>query len=123
MIGPISRSRGRIIKSTGDGVLATFDGPARAIRCGLAMHEAIASLGLALKIGVHSGEIELMRDDIGSIAVHVAARVAALAGAGEVVATSTVKDLVSGSGLCFSHLGNQSLKGVPGEWSIFAVER
>ena len=119
----ISRSRGRIIKSTGDGVMATFDGPARAIRCGLALHEAIASLGLALKIGVHSGEIELIRDDIGGIAVHVAARVAALAGAGEVLATSTVKDLVSGSGLCFSHCGSQSLKGVPGEWSIFAVER
>ena len=119
----ISRSRGRIIKSTGDGVMATFDGPARAIRCGLALHEAIASLGVALKIGVHSGEIELIRDDIGGIAVHVAARVAALAGAGEVLATSTVKDLVSGSGLCFSHCGSQSLKGVPGEWSIFAVER
>ncbi len=119
----ISRSRGRIIKSTGDGVMATFDGPARAIRCGLALHEAIASLGLSLKIGVHSGEIELIRDDIGGIAVHVAARVAALAGAGEILATSTVKDLVSGSGLCFSHCGSQSLKGVPGEWSIFAVER
>lgn len=119
----ISRSRGRIIKSTGDGVMATFDGPARAIRCGLALHEAIASLGLALRIGIHSGEIELMRDDIGGIAVHVAARVAALAGAGEILATSTVKDLVSGSGLCFSHCGSQSLKGVPGEWSIFAVER
>ena len=77
--GEISRSRGRIIKSTGDGVLATFDGPARAIRCGLAMCEAVGSLGLALKVGLHSGEIELMSDDIGGIAVHVAARVAALA--------------------------------------------
>lgn len=119
----ISRSRGRIIKSTGDGVLATFDGPARAIRCGLAMCVAVASLGPALKVGLHSGEIELMSDDIGGIAVHVAARVAALAGAGEVLTTSTVKDLVSGSGLCFSHRGSQSLKGVPDEWSIFAVER
>jgi class 3 adenylate cyclase len=87
------------------------------------MHEAIASLGLILKIGVHSGEIELMRDDFGGIAVHVAARVAALAGADEILATSTVKDLVSGSGLRFSHRGSHSLKGVPGEWSIFAVER
>ena len=121
--GEISRSRGRIIKSTGDGVLATFDGPARAIRCGLAMCEAVASLGLALKVGLHSGEIELMGDDIGGIAVHVAARVAALAGAGEVLATSTVKDLVSGSGLRFGQRGSQSLKGVPGEWSILAVER
>ena len=119
----ISRSRGRIIKSTGDGVLATFDGPARAIRCGLAMREAVASLGVAVKVGLHSGEIELMSDDIGGIAVHVAARVATLAAAGEVLATSTVKDLVSGSGLCFSHRGSHSLKGVPGEWSIFAVER
>jgi hypothetical protein len=85
--GEISRTRGRIIKSTGDGVLATFDGPARAIRCGLAMCEAVASVGLALKVGLHSGEIELMGDDIGGIAVHVAARVAALAGAGEVLAT------------------------------------
>ena len=118
----ISRSRGRIVKSTGDGVLATFDGPARAVRCGLAMRKAVASLGLALKVGLHSGEIELMSNDIGGIAVHVAARVAALAGAGEVLTTSTVKDLVSGSGLCFSHRGSQSLKGVPGEWSIFAVE-
>jgi len=119
----VSRSRGRIIKSTGDGVLATFDGPARAIRCGLAVREAVAPLGLALKVGLHSGEIELISDDIGGIAVHVAARVAALAGADEVLATSTVKDLVSGSGLRFSHRGSQSLKGVPGEWSIFAVER
>jgi class 3 adenylate cyclase len=119
----VSRSRGRIIKSTGDGVLATFDGPARAARCGLAMREAVVSLGLAIKVGLHSGEIELMSDDIGGIAVHVAARVAALAGADEVLATSTVKDLVSGSGLRFSLRGSQSLKGVPDEWSIFAVER
>jgi class 3 adenylate cyclase len=119
----VSRSRGRIIKSTGDGVLATFDGPARAIRSGLAMREAVASLGLAVKVGLHSGEIELISNDIGGIAVHVAARVAALAGADDVLATSTVKDLVSGSGLRFSHRGNQSLKGVPDEWSIFAVER
>jgi class 3 adenylate cyclase len=87
------------------------------------MHEAIASLGLAVKVGLHSGEIELMSDDIGGIAVHVAARVATLAAAGEVLATSTVKDLVSGSGLCFGNRGSHSLKGVPGEWSIFAVER
>jgi class 3 adenylate cyclase len=87
------------------------------------MCEAVASLGLALKVGLHSGEIELMGDDIGGIAVHVAARVAALAGAGEVLATSTVKDLVSGSGLRFGQRGSQSLKGVPGEWSILAVER
>jgi class 3 adenylate cyclase len=119
----VSRARGRIVKSTGDGVLATFEGPARAVRCGLAMREAVASLGIAIKVGLHSGEIELMSDDIGGIAVHVAARVAALAGAGEVLATSTIKDLVSGSGLCFSHRGSQSLKGVPDEWSIFAVER
>ena len=87
------------------------------------MREAVASLGIAIKLALHSGEIELMSDDIGGIAVHVAARVAALAGAGEVLATSTVKDLVFGSGLCFSHRGSQSLKGVPDEWSIFAVER
>ncbi len=119
----ISRARGWIVKSTGDGVLATFDGPARAVRCGLAIREAIASLGIAIKVGLHSGEIELMSDDIGGIAVHVAARVAALAGAGEVLATSTVRDLVSGSGLRFSHRGIQSLTGVPDEWSVFAVER
>ena len=119
----LERFRGREVKTTGDGVLATFDGPARGIRCACAIAEEIKPLGIEVRAGLHTGECEMTDDDVGGIAVHIGARVAALAGAGEVLVSSTVKDLVAGSGLRFGDRGNQSLKGVPGEWRIFAVER
>ncbi|MCC8937450.1 adenylate/guanylate cyclase domain-containing protein [Bradyrhizobium sp. Arg68] len=119
----LSRFRGREIKTTGDGVLATFDGPARGVRCACAIADETRSLGIEVRAGLHTGECEMIGDDIGGIAVHIGARVAALAGAGEVLVSGTVKDLVAGSGLRFGDRGNQSLKGVPGDWRIFAVER
>jgi class 3 adenylate cyclase len=119
----LARFRGREIKMVGDGILATFDGPARGVRCACAIAEEIKPLGIEVRAGLHTGECEMIGDDVGGIAVHIGARVAALAGAGEVLVSSTVKDLVAGSGLRFGDRGSQSLKGVPGEWRIFAVER
>jgi class 3 adenylate cyclase/dienelactone hydrolase len=117
------RFRGREVKTTGDGFLAAFDGPARGVRCACAIVDEIKSLGIEVRAGLHTGECEIMGDDYGGIAVHIGARVAALAGPGEVLVSSTVKDLVAGSGLDFSDHGSRSLKGVPGEWRIFAVNR
>jgi class 3 adenylate cyclase len=117
----LARFRGREIDTTGDGFLATFDGPARAIRCAVAITVAIRSLGLEIRAGLHTGEIELMGNNVGGIAVHIGARVASLAGPGEVVVSSTVKDLVAGSGIEFIDRGMRSLKGVPGEWRLLAV--
>ena len=117
----IARFRGREINTAGDGFLATFDGPARAVRCAGAMRSALAPLGIAIRAGVHTGEIELDGDDVGGIAVHIGARVAALAGTGEVLVSSTVKDLVAGAGLSFSDRGAHALKGVPGEWRLYAA--
>jgi class 3 adenylate cyclase len=119
----LARFRGHEVKSTGDGILATFDGPARGVRCACAIADEIRPLGIEVRAGLHTGECEMMNDDVGGIAVHIGARVASLAGAGEVLVSSTVKDLVAGSGLRFSDRGSQSLKGVPGEWHIYAVER
>jgi class 3 adenylate cyclase len=119
----IARFRGHKIKTTGDGVLATFDGPARGVRCACAIADENRPLGIEVRAGLHTGECEMMGDDVGGIAVHIGARVAALAGAGEVLVSSTVKDLVAGSGLRFGDRGSQSLKGVPGEWHLYAVER
>ena len=119
--GELERFRGREVQTTGDGFLATFDGPARGIRCAVAINDAMRSLGIDVRSGLHSGEIELMGDDVGGIAVHIGARVCALAGAGEVLVSSTVKDLVVGSGLQFEDRGTRVLKGVPGEWRLFAV--
>ena len=119
----LGRFRGKEVKSTGDGILATFDGPARGVRCACAIAEEIKPLGIEVRAGLHTGECEMIGDDVGGIAVHIGARVAALAGAGEVLVSSTVKDLVAGSGLRFGDRGSQSLKGVPGEWRIFTVER
>ena len=119
----IARFRGHEVKTAGDGFLATFDGPARAIRCARAISEAVRLLGLETRAGLHTGECEVMGDDIGGIAVHIGARVAARANAGEVLVSSTVKDLVAGSGLAFQDRGVHTLKGVPGEWCLFAVER
>jgi pimeloyl-ACP methyl ester carboxylesterase len=117
----LERFRGREIDTAGDGFLATFDGPARAVRCACSISEAVRGLGLEIRAGLHTGECELMGDKLGGIAVHTGARVAAEANAGEVLVSSTVKDLVAGSGLAFRDRGVQSLKGIPGEWRLFAV--
>ena len=117
----IDRFRGRAVKSTGDGVLATFDGPGRAIRCAQAISSGVNDLGIKVRAGLHTGECELLGADVGGIAVHIAARVASLAGADEVFVSSTVKDLVAGSGIQFEERGSRALKGVPDEWRIFAV--
>jgi class 3 adenylate cyclase len=117
----LARFRGREVKTTGDGFLATFDGPARAVRGAEAIGAAVRTLGLELRAGLHTGEIELLGDDVGGIAVHIAARVAALAGPGEVLVSSTARDLVAGSGLRFEDRGMHRLKGVPDEWRLFAL--
>ncbi len=118
----LSRFRGRAVKAMGDGFLATFDGPARAIRCALALQAgAREQFGLEIRSGLHTGEIELMGNDVGGIAVHIAARVLACAAPGEVLASGTVKDLVVGSGLRFEDRGERELRGVPGVWRLWAV--
>jgi class 3 adenylate cyclase len=117
----LSRFRGREVKMLGDGCLATFDGPARAIQCGQAIAEAARESGLEVRIGLHCGEVELMDTDVGGIAVHIAARIGALAASGEVLVSSTVKDLVAGSGIPFEDRGRQHLKGMPDEWRLFAA--
>jgi class 3 adenylate cyclase len=114
--------RGREVKRTGDGFLATFDGPARAIRCAASITEAVAELGLELRAGLHTGELEVMSDDdLGGLAVHIAARVMGAAEAGEVLVSGTVKDLVVGSGIDFEDRGTHELRGVPGDWRLFRV--
>jgi pimeloyl-ACP methyl ester carboxylesterase len=113
--------RGREIDTAGDGFFASFDGPGRAIRCALAIREAVRPLGLELRTGVHTGECEVIGDKLGGIAVHIGARVAGEAEPGEVVVSSTVKDLVAGSGIEFEDRGVRRLKGVPGDWHVFAV--
>jgi class 3 adenylate cyclase len=119
----LERFRGREVNTRGDDVLATFDGPARAISCAQAIGAAAGPLGIEIRAGLHTGEVELQGDDIAGIAVHIGARVAALAGAGEVLVTSTVRDLVAGSGIEFAERGTHELKGVPGSWTILeAVE-
>jgi len=119
----IGRFRGRETNTTGDGFLITFDGPARAVRCACAIADEVRPLGIDIRAGLHTGECEEIGDDIGGIAVHIGARVASMAGAGQILVSSTVKDLVAGSGLRFADRGEHSLKGVPGEWRIYAVER
>ena len=117
----IDRHRGRLVKSIGDGLLVTFDGPGRAIRAALAMRDTAHSLGLELRAGAHTGECEVIGEKYGGIAVHIGARVAACAGPGEVLVSSTVKDLVAGSGLAFEDRGRHPLKGVTGDWQLYAV--
>jgi pimeloyl-ACP methyl ester carboxylesterase/class 3 adenylate cyclase len=119
----LTRFRGHEVKTLGDGCMATFDGPARAIQCGCAITEAARSLGLEVRVGLHAGEVELMDEDVGGIAVHIAARVGALAAAGEVLVSSTVKDLVAGSGIGFEDRGAAQLKGISDEWRLFAAAR
>ena len=117
----IERFRGRYVHTTGDGLLATFDGPARAVRCARAIADAVRSLGLDIRAGCHTGEIELVGDDVQGLAVHIGARVAALAGPAQVLVSSTVKDLVAGSGLTFEDAGEHELKGVPDRWHLYRV--
>jgi len=114
--------RGHEVNTVGDGLLATFDGPNRAIRCACSARERLRPLGLQVRSGLHTGECELIGDDVGGIAVHIAARVAASAQPDEVLVSSTVKDLVAGSGLRFDDRGEYALKGVPGEWRLFLVQ-
>jgi class 3 adenylate cyclase len=117
----LRRHRGREINTAGDGFLAAFDGPARAVRCGRAIADAVKTLGIHIRAGVHTGECEVMGEDLGGIAVHIGARIGALAEADQVLVSSTVRDLVSGSGLNFEDRGTHTLKGVPGEWHLLAA--
>jgi len=117
----LQRFQGKLIKNTGDGTLATFDGPARAIRCALRMQHRLALLGLPIRSGLHTGEVDVRGDDIGGMAVHIGARVAALAGAGELLVSAAVPPLVAGSGIGFESRGTHPLKGVEGEWQLYAV--
>jgi class 3 adenylate cyclase len=118
----LERFRGREIKTTGDGFLATFDGPARAIRCGSAIREAARGAGVDVRVGLHTGEVELRGEDIGGVAVHVAQRVCALADAGDVLVSGAVPLLVAGSGIEFTERGTHELKGLSGDWPVFAAE-
>ncbi|HVE74341.1 MAG TPA: adenylate/guanylate cyclase domain-containing protein [Mycobacteriales bacterium] len=118
----LARYRGHEVKTVGDGFLATFDGPQRAIRCALAIRESLAPLGVSVRAGLHTGECEVRGDDVGGLAVHIGARVASLAAPDEVLVSSTLKDLVIGSGITFEERGSHALKGVPGEWRLFSVQ-
>jgi pimeloyl-ACP methyl ester carboxylesterase len=119
----LARYRGEEVDTAGDGFFASFDGPARAIRCATAIQEAVRQLGLELRAGLHTGECELIDGKVGGIAVHIGARIAALAGPDEVVVSSTVKDLVAGSGLEFDEQETVVLKGIPGDWRLYSVRR
>ena len=119
----LARFRGRELDTAGDGFFASFDGPARAIRCASAIVASVRELGIDIRAGLHTGECEVIDGKVGGIAVHIGARVASEAGAGEVLVSSTVKDLVAGAGIEFADRGAAALKGVPGEWRLFAVER
>jgi pimeloyl-ACP methyl ester carboxylesterase len=120
-IREVERFRGRRVKTLGDGMLAVFEGPARGVHCAEALRAAIADLGVDIRAGLHVGECELRGDDIGGLAVHIGARVAALAGPGEILVSRTVRDLVAGSGLRFADRGDHKLKGVPDSWQLYAV--
>ena len=117
----IAAHRGVLVKSTGDGVLARFDGPGRAVACARAIGQDVERLGVRVRAGAHTGEVELRGDDIGGIAVHIASRVAGLAGPGEVLVSRTVKDLTAGSGIAFEDRGEHTLKGVADRWQLYAA--
>jgi class 3 adenylate cyclase len=112
---------GRLIKTTGDGLLATFDGPGRGIRCAAALRDELGGIGVQIRVGLHTGEVELRDGDVGGIAVHIAARVMAAAGPGEILTSRTVRDLTVGSDIVLDDRGTQSLRGVEGTWQLFAV--
>jgi class 3 adenylate cyclase/dihydrofolate reductase len=115
----VERFRGRLIKSTGDGILATFDAPTRALRCAFGLNEAVKDLGLSIRAAIHTGEIEIRDDDVGGIGVHVTSRALGQAGQGQVIVTRTVRDLATGTDLDFTPVGPVSLRGVPGDWELF----
>jgi|SRR5271166_5996357 len=117
----VAECGGRLVKETGDGVLAMFDAPAHGLHCAKSLRAALSHAGIAIRAGVHTGEVELRGDDLSGIGVHIAARVAALAGTGELLASRTVKDLVAGSGYAFASRGVHRLKGIPEEWELLAV--
>ena len=117
------RFGGTVVKSTGDGHLVTFDGPTQAIRCAEALRADAETLGIEIRAGIHTGECELLDTDIGGIAVHIAARILGQAGAGEILVSRTVRDLVVGSGTGFEDRGSVELRGVPGTWQLLAVDR
>jgi class 3 adenylate cyclase len=119
----LARHDGTLVKSMGDGILARFAAPAQAVRCAEAMVQTAGDADLQLRAGLHAGEVELRGDDIGGLAVHIASRVSAMAGPGEVLVTGTVRDLVVGSGIVFDDRGRHNLKGLPDEWQVLAVER
>ena len=118
----LERYRGHKVNPTGDGVLATFEWPSRAVQCACAIRDGVAALGIEVRAGLHTGEIELRGDDVRGVAVHLGARVAALAGPSQVLVTRTVTDLVAGSGLSFVERGEHELKGIPGSWPVYAVD-
>jgi class 3 adenylate cyclase len=117
----LGQFRGHLVDKTGDGILATFDGPGRAIRCATKITESVRGIGLEVRVGLHTGEVEVRGDRLAGIAVHITSRVSNLAGPGEVLVSSTVKDLVAGSGICFTDRGSHVLKGVPGDWRLFVA--
>jgi len=121
--GELNHFRGKEIDTAGDGFFATFDGPARGIRCACAIRDSVSSLGIKIRAGLHTGECELMGDKVSGLAVHIGARVMERSNPGEVLVSSTVKDLVAGSGLRFNDRGKHALKGIPGEWRLFLVEQ
>ena len=114
---------GRLVKTTGDGILATFDGPGRAIQCATALSDELAGVGVRIRAGLHTGEVELRDDDVGGIAVHIAARVMAAAAPGEILTSRTVQDLISGSDIVLEDRGTHVLKGVAGPWQLYVVAR
>ena len=117
----LERFQGKEVNTAGDGFLATFDGPGRAIHCAIAIRDAVRALAIDVRLGVHTGEIEVRDNDVAGLAVHIGARVADTASAGEVLVSSTVKDLVAGSGIEFEDRGEHQLKGVPGAWHLYSV--
>jgi class 3 adenylate cyclase len=117
----ITAARGIVVKSTGDGILATFDGPARAVDCACAIRDAVEDLGLSIRAGLHTGEVEVGEGDVHGIAVHIAARIMSLAGPGEVLVSGVIPPLVLGSRLTFTDRGEHDLKGIPGPWRVLAV--
>ena len=117
----VSEHGGRVVKHIGDGALSAFDGPAMAMRCAEALRDGVLELGIELRGGIHTGECEAIGEDLGGLAVHIGARVGALAGPGEIVVSSTVKELVVGSDMQFTDRGQHELKGVPGSWHLYAL--
>ena len=118
----VAESGGRLVKTTGDGLLATFDGPSAGIEAARAIGDSVGALDVQIRAGVHTGEVELRHGDVGGIGVHIAARIAGLAGPGEILVSRTVKDLVTGSGLALQDRGTHALKGVPDTWQVYAVD-